>query len=164
MTFVNSLTAMIYYDAMEIDFASPEQIEPRPLRRRRSWLEFTLLLGFVLCILIGIGALGVLTWFSTSTIADVARSPLDTLRTERVVPSLALMELAGDPPQALAFQAINGGYLDTAHASLLFDTDIGPDATCAIASAIGPALSKCWRTGASGPCLPTGPCTCDFSA
>ncbi|MEZ4719020.1 MAG: hypothetical protein R2851_23460 [Caldilineaceae bacterium] len=49
----------------------------------------------------------------------------DLLRTfapDQVSPALALRELAGDPANALAFQAANAGDLATAHALALFDT------------------------------------------
>ena len=118
---------MIYYYIMEMDLASPEPLESYPTRRRRSWLEFILLLGFALCLLIGLGALGILLWFNATSAPESTHAPLDALRPERVVAELALMELAGDSPQALAFQAINGGYLDTAHAALLYDTTIAPE-------------------------------------
>jgi hypothetical protein len=47
---------------------------------------------------------------------------LTAFDSEQVLPSLAIKYLAGDPANALAYQALNAGELNTAHALALFDT------------------------------------------
>jgi hypothetical protein len=91
----------------------------RPSRRR--WLEMLLMLGFLLCLLVGLGALVVLWQFylDNDRSSDLD-NPLLSLRTDQILPELALMELAGDPGEALAYQALHAGYLETGRAFLMF--------------------------------------------
>lgn len=97
--------------------------QPNP--RRRRWLESLLLLGFFLCLLVGLAAL--VAFWRLYTIGDSAArmdDPLASLRTERIAPQLALAELAGDPPEALAYQALQAGHLETARAIAIFQRTI----------------------------------------
>ncbi len=88
--------------------------------RRRRWLEFVLLAGFLLCVVVGLAALGALVY--TYRFADrdesLAQTPLAAVETEEIAPPLALMMLAGDPADALAQQALGAGQLATGHALL----------------------------------------------
>lgn len=111
---------------MEFEFAPSNQLETRSVRHRRPWLEMVLLLGFLFCLLIGLSALGILLWFRSDAEISVASAPRELLRPERITPAIALMTLAGDPPQALAVQTVTAGELDTGYATLLFDANFAP--------------------------------------
>jgi len=93
--------------------------------KRRSWLEIILLVGFILCLLIGAASLGAFWLLYQGTEPTMPDTELQTFRAQDIVPQLALMELAGDSPNALAHQALNAGEIDTAYAIALFD--IGSD-------------------------------------
>ena len=84
--------------------------------RRRSWVQSLLLLGFVICLTVGLLALGALWWLYRAPTISLATPTLPTFQPERIVPSLALMQLAGDPVEALAYQAINAGETETSRA------------------------------------------------
>jgi hypothetical protein len=75
-----------------------------------------LLLGFVICLTVGLLALGALWWLYRAPTISLATPTLPTFQPERIVPSLALMQLAGDPVEALAYQAINAGETETSRA------------------------------------------------
>ncbi|MBX3012037.1 MAG: hypothetical protein KF832_11050 [Caldilineaceae bacterium] len=60
--------------------------------------------------------MGALWWLYRSPQARQVDSALPTLQSERIVPSLALMQLAGDPDESLAYQALNAGELETSRA------------------------------------------------
>jgi hypothetical protein len=83
--------------------------------RRRSWVQSLLLLGFIICLTVGSLALGALWWLYRAPTSSVA-STQPTFQPARIVPSLALMQLAGDPVEALAYQAINAGEAETSRA------------------------------------------------
>lgn len=89
--------------------------------QRRRWLETVLLLGFIVCLLIGLGAL-IAFWRLNSQRTPPVRldDPLASLQVGQIVPALALAELAGDPAEALAYQALQAGQLETARAILTF--------------------------------------------
>jgi hypothetical protein len=96
--------------------------------RRRRWLEVLLTLGFLFCLLVGLGALAVL-WqlYPGNHRARELDDPLSSLQAGQILPELALMELAGEPGEALAYQALHAGYLETSRAILMFDaTRSGP--------------------------------------
>jgi hypothetical protein len=102
--------------------------EPSP--QRRKWLEVTLLSGFILSLFIGLAALSALLalWNNEGSTSD--DNPLNGINVARVVPQLALMDLAGEPAEALAYQALNAGELETAHATALFHPKMsGPSRT-----------------------------------
>lgn len=99
--------------------SSPFAQESRPQEtrpRRRLWLQSLLLLGFILCLISGLVALGALWWLYEAPLASQSNSMLPALRTERILPQLALMQLAGDASEALAYQALNAGELETSRA------------------------------------------------
>ena len=98
---------------------SSEATRPRP--RRRRWLESLLLMGFFLCLLVGLAAL-VAFWrlYSAGNAGARLDDPLASLRATRIEPPLALAELAGDPAEALAYQALQAGHLETARAIITF--------------------------------------------
>jgi len=90
----------------------------------RRWLELTLLIGFLLSLVLGVGALAVIF-----VLGDVAEpvpppDPLTALQSDRIPPQYALLELAGDPLTSLARQAINAGQVETAYAQIVFATDL----------------------------------------
>jgi hypothetical protein len=90
-------------------------------RRRNRWLEITLLLGFLACLLIGLGALAIF-WrlYTDQTPAVQLNDPLASVQPTLITPGLALAELAGDPTEALAYQAFHAGHLETARVILTF--------------------------------------------
>lgn len=100
-------------------FSTPIYIQPK--RRRRLWVELLLAAGFLFCLLLGVGAL-VAFWslYHTQTTTTLATDPLETLQADRVMPQLALMNLGGDPVEALAYQAMHANQLETSRALVLF--------------------------------------------
>lgn len=84
--------------------------------KSRGWLQPLLLLGFIICLIIGLGALGALWWLYRAPATLRPASALPTFRTEQIIPQLALMQLAGDPSEALAYQALNAGEFETSRA------------------------------------------------
>ncbi len=84
--------------------------------RSRFWLQSLLLLGFLICLAIGLIALGSLWWLYRAPAVSPVNALLPTLQTEQIVPQLALMQLAGDSSEALAHQALNAGQLETSQA------------------------------------------------
>lgn len=101
--------------------SSPTSAYSQPRRRRRIWLEILLLGGFLLCLLVGLVALW-LFWslYNSRPTADLATDPLRTVQTAQIAPALALMHLAGDPADALAYQALHANQLETSRALLTF--------------------------------------------
>ncbi|MCE7988235.1 MAG: hypothetical protein DYG89_44315 [Caldilinea sp. CFX5] len=75
-----------------------------------------MLLGFIICLTVGLLALGALWWLYRAPSATSAATTLPAFQPARIVPSLALMQLAGDPVEALAYQAINAGETETSRA------------------------------------------------
>ncbi|MCB0082719.1 MAG: hypothetical protein KDE47_17375, partial [Caldilineaceae bacterium] len=95
----------------------------RPVvRQRRKRLELLLLLSFFLCLLIGIGAFGALWWLRNADTPVLLPSLRQSLQPAQISRPLALHQLSGDPAEALAYQAIAAGELDTAYAIVLYDT------------------------------------------
>ncbi|MCB9156386.1 MAG: hypothetical protein H6645_04645 [Caldilineaceae bacterium] len=95
----------------------------RPVvRQRRKRLELLLLLSFFLCLLIGIGAFGALWWLRNADTPVLLPSLRQSLQPVQISRPLALHQLSGDPAEALAYQAIAAGELDTAYAIVLYDT------------------------------------------
>ena len=92
-------------------------------RRRRSgrWLEFIVLLGFGLFLILGLGALYLLWSLERQPPLSLADTPEETLQVEQIVPQLAVRHLEGDPLEGLARQASEANQVATAYALLLFD-------------------------------------------
>lgn len=84
--------------------------------RRRSWVQSLLLLGFIICLTVGLLALGALWWLYRAPTSSPTISILPAFQPERIVSSLALMQLAGDPVEALAYQASHAGETETSRA------------------------------------------------
>ncbi len=96
----------------------------RPHRRPQVWLQLTLLIGFLFCLVLGVGALAALVILQTDTPAQETGSPLAAAPYTGIVPQHALMQLAGDPADALAHQALSAGELDLAYAVALFTPEL----------------------------------------
>ena len=96
----------------------------KPSTRRQLWLQLTLLIGFIFCLVVGMGALAAVFILRTEPEATPAVAPLATLPVEQITPHHALAQLAGDPPAALAFQAIHAGELDLAYLITFFSTEL----------------------------------------
>jgi hypothetical protein len=93
--------------------------------RTRQWVQWLLLLGFFLSLLIGVGALAGLYWLESGVAPEpVSRDPLHALRPADIPPHLALAQLANAPTVPLARQAINANQLELAYATILFDTQL----------------------------------------
>jgi hypothetical protein len=92
--------------------------------RRHLWLQLTLLIGFIFCLLLGVGALAALFLLQTEPETAPATSPLTTIPVDQIAPHHALVQLAGDPARALAYQALQAGELDLASAITFFSTEL----------------------------------------
>lgn len=103
----------------------PPGLQPPPASRRYRWLQFLLLAGFTLCFFVSILALAALWWLSTDT---PLRSTSQALQIDsaQIIPQLALMQLAGDPVDALVKQAYQAGAYETGHALLTFGINTMP--------------------------------------
>lgn len=115
--------AFDYNDEYNEEYNDYQTITKRP---RRRWLEILLLTGFIGCLLIGLAALTVLFARYRTTRPNLTDDPLHAIQTDQIVPQLALMQLAGDPADALAFQAINAGELETSRAMITFEPSTAP--------------------------------------
>lgn len=93
---------------------------PAPSRRRRAgWLQTLLLIGFVICFALSALALTALWWLTDNPTATQGSGALAITQGE-IMPALALMELAGDPANALAYQALQAAQLETSRALTVF--------------------------------------------
>lgn len=98
---------------------------PRRARRRpQVWLQLTLLIGFLFCLVLGVGALAALVVVQTEPPAQKTESPLAAFPRSQIVPQHALMQLTGDPADALAYQALAAGELDLAYTIALFTPEM----------------------------------------
>ena len=97
-------------------------VDRQSKRRGRSCAEVLLLSAFILSLVVGLSAFAALLFVRDATAPTLDDDLLRTFAPDQVSPALALRELAGDPANALAFQAANAGDLATAHALALFDT------------------------------------------
>jgi len=93
-------------------------------RQTRGWLEVGLIAGFILCLVIGAGALAAFLLLRQSDSPAALSAAPNGLQPDRILPQLALMELAGDPAGGLAHQALDAGELDTAYAIVAFTPDL----------------------------------------
>src|SRR3954462_280300 len=96
---------------MELEYKT---VQPSS-RRRHIWLQLTLLIGFILCLILGVGALAALLLLKTEPKTAPALSPLSTIPVDKIAANHALAQLAGDPAKALAYQAVQAGELDLAN-------------------------------------------------
>jgi hypothetical protein len=103
---------------------SSESPYPASPQRPRIWLERVLLLAFLLCLLIGLGALAIVFVVRNNAQPSLNADPLQSVRSNLIVPQVALRELSGDSSAGLANQALQAGHLETARAILTFATDI----------------------------------------
>lgn len=100
-------------------------------------MEALLLSAFILSLIVGISAFAALLFVRNAAAPTLVDDPVNTLTPEQISPALALRELAGDPANALAHQAVNAGDLATAHALALFDTNAGGSARAGFWAALG---------------------------
>jgi hypothetical protein len=101
--------------------------EPLPKQPRRYvWLERLLLLAFAFCLVIGLAAFAVWWTLRSPEQPTLGGDPLAAVRTDQVLPQLALRQLAGDAAEGLAVQAMQAGHLETARAILSYETDLHP--------------------------------------
>jgi len=105
---------------MELEY---ETVQPST-RRRHIWLQLTLLIGFIFCLILGVGALAALFLLKTEPESVPAVSPLSTIAVSNIAANHALGQLAGDPAKALAFQATQAGELDLANAITFFSVEL----------------------------------------
>lgn len=102
-------------------------------RRPARGLTLLYLLGFLVCLLLGLTALGALWTLTRPAPIAATASPADALlRPDQVLVGLAPRVLAGDSSSALIAQALQAGELDSAVALLLFDTSSPPATRAAL--------------------------------
>jgi len=104
---------------------STPKTDPRSGRR---WLQWLLLAGFVLSLLIGSGALlGIYLLPNVEEeAAQVTSDPLLLVEPARIPPHLALLQLAGADSEGLVRQAANAGERTLAYAILIYDGTLAP--------------------------------------
>lgn len=105
---------------MELEYANAKPSS----RRRHLWLQLTLLIGFIVCLILGVGALAAMFILRTEPETAPGVSPLLALPVAGIAPHHALVQLAGDPPKALAYQAIQAGELDLAYNIIFFAVEL----------------------------------------
>lgn len=105
---------------MELEYGNAK----RTSRRHHLWLQLSLAIGFIFCLILGVGALSALFLLQTEPDNPVGVSSIATLPTADITPQHALAQLAGDPPKALAFQALQAGELDLAYTVTFFALDM----------------------------------------
>jgi hypothetical protein len=136
---------------MSYDAYSGETLDdPRPRQPRPSvWLERLLLLAFAFCLLVGLTAFAVWWTLRNPQPPTLGGSPLAEVRTDHILPQLALRQLAGDSAGALAVQAMEAGQLETARAILVYDTDVNPTAQVGRLAQLGRAFQESGATAAA---------------
>lgn len=114
---------------------------PAPRKRRRG-LEVIFILGFIICLLLGLAALGAL-WYlrSEENATALVDDPFTLLAPEEVLLALATRDLAGDDTSALVRQALGAGEVETAAALLLHDTT----STGSARAALWQQIARAWR-------------------
>lgn len=105
--------------------------------RRHVWLERLLLFSFIVCLLIGLTAFGIWWTLRNASQPALTDDPLQAIRTERILPQLALRQLAGDAGDGLAAQAVQAGQAETARAILTYDAAPGAIARAARLTQLG---------------------------
>ena len=87
-------------------------------------MEVTLITGFIVSLVIGLGAAAALIVSLRGDETTLSTPTTQTINVERIVPQLALAQLAGDSAEALAYQAAAAGELDTASAVAVYTTEL----------------------------------------
>ena len=78
-------------------------------------------------LLMGSGALALLLLVDTDPDTTPNAAPITQLPQSGIMPSHALLQLAGDPAEALAYQALNAGELDLAFTIVAYAVEIPPE-------------------------------------
>ena len=95
------------------------------MRSIRKWLFLILVSGFLIFVLAGIVAFGAYFFTSRREVSLPAWSdPIAYAETEKVVPALALLPLAGVPSSEAFSQALEAGEIESAYAILVFSLDL----------------------------------------
>ncbi|MBK8051260.1 MAG: hypothetical protein IPK16_31675 [Anaerolineales bacterium] len=110
-----------------------------PQHRPSRWLEALLIVAFLISLIIGVAALGVWWTLRNAERPTINAEPLHAVRTTQIAPELAIRQLAGDPAEGLAAQAIQAGRLETARAILTYDTTLTPVAKAGLLTRLGRA-------------------------
>jgi hypothetical protein len=118
---------------MELEYSNANHTS----RRRHLWLQLTLSIGFIFCLILGVGALSALFLLRTEPENQSGVSPLAILPTEGIAPQHALAQLMGDPPKALAYQALQAGELDLGYAITFFTVELSDSDRLALWLQIG---------------------------
>ena len=139
---------MLYTRGMSYDAYSDAPLPKQP--RPYIWLERLLLLAFVFCLLVGL--LAFTLWWTLRNPAPPAlgSDPLAAVRSESILPQLALRQLGDDVADGLAVQAIQAGELETARAVLTYDTQMMPAARLARLAQLGRAYQEAGDSAAAG--------------
>lgn len=103
----------------EPSFPTQSSLSQRAPRQRYRWLQMLLLMGFGLFLFVSIVALVALWWIAGDRPLDTTDQVI-SVETEAINPALALMYLAGDPVEPLAYQALQAGEYATSHALTAF--------------------------------------------
>jgi hypothetical protein len=129
---------------------SPENSAGEPLPKQPRpyiWLERLLLVAFAFCLLVGLTAFAVWWTLRNPDQPALGGDPLADVRTDQVLPQLALRQLAGDAADGLSVQALQAGQLEMARAILSYATDLSPTAQCAAAGSNGQRHACCRAFG-----------------
>jgi hypothetical protein len=104
---------------MELDYPKRPPLHRNP----NLWLQMTLLIGFIFCLLLGVGALTALVLLRSEP-ASPTTAVREPLALAQITAQHALRQLAGDPADALAYQALPAGELDLATAIAVYTVDL----------------------------------------
>jgi len=131
---------------------SPENSAGEPLPKQPRpyiWLERLLLLAFAFCLLVGLTAFAVWWTLRNPQQPPLGGDPLAAVRTDQVLPQLALRQLAGDAADGLSVQALQAGQLETARAILSYATDLSPTAQAGRMAQLGRAYQEAGESPAA---------------
>ncbi len=109
---------------MELQYGKDSPSPKAALRRPNFWLQLTLIIGFVFCLVLGIGALAALMLVQAEPEPLPGASPLTQLPVAAIAPQHALGLLSGDASKALAYQALQAGELDLAFINTYFAVEL----------------------------------------
>jgi hypothetical protein len=91
----------------------------------RKWLFFILASGFLIFVLAGLVAFGAYFYTSRRGVSlSTWSDPIAHVETNKVMPALALLPLAGLPSSEAFSQALEAGELESAYAILVFGIDL----------------------------------------